>query len=247
MAQGLFITGTGTGVGKTYVATLIAKALRESGKRVGVYKPVASGCVLDKGELISPDALALWEAAGRPGTLEQVCPQRFVAPLAPHLAALAEGRRVDPKLLCEGIRFWRESSDFVVVEGVGGLMSPLSDEDYNADLAAEFGYPLLVVSANVLGTINATLQTLITARAYGEARSRPATRVPRQGAQSQRSRNLNLAGVVLNSPMAATDDPSAASNGNELARRCAVPLLATVRYGGQFDREVDWWALATCT
>ena len=145
MSSGLFITGTGTGVGKTYVAALIARALREAGKRVGVYKPVASGCEMRDGELVSPDAVALWEAAGRPGTLEQVCPQMFAAPLAPHLAARAEGRRVDPKLLRDGIGFWRETSDIVLVEGAGGLMSPISDEDYNADLAAEFGYPLVVV------------------------------------------------------------------------------------------------------
>lgn len=241
MSRGLFITGTGTGVGKTYVAALIAMALRDSGKRVGIYKPVASGCKLEKGEPLSPDALALWEAAGRPGTLLQVCPQRFAAPLAPHLAARAEGRRVDPQRLRDGIEFWRETSDFVVVEGAGGLMSPLSDEDYNADLASEFGYPLLVVSANALGTINATLQTLLTARAYG-ARSHPEG--TRQEAWSQRGRCLTVAGIVLNSPSAATNDPSTVSNANELSRRCGVPLLATVEHGGRFDREVDWMAIS---
>src|SRR3990172_4269791 len=102
MSRGLFITGTGTGVGKTYVAALIAQALRSAGKRVGVYKPIASGCEVRDGRLVSPDAIALWEAAGRPGTLEQVCPQIFAAPLAPHLAARAEGRRVDAGLLREG-------------------------------------------------------------------------------------------------------------------------------------------------
>lgn len=69
MAGGLFITGTGTGVGKTYVAALIARAMRAAGKRVGVYKPVASGCERRDGGLVSPDAIALWEAVGRPGTL----------------------------------------------------------------------------------------------------------------------------------------------------------------------------------
>src|SRR5262245_10809292 len=148
MMRGLFITGTGTGVGKTYVAALIARALAASGKRVGVYKPAASGCEKRGGQLVSKDAEALWEAAGRPGTLEQVCPQLFGAALAPHLAARAEGREVDATLLRTGIRFWQEASDIVLVEGVGGLMSPVSEEDYNADLAAEFGYPLVVVAAN---------------------------------------------------------------------------------------------------
>ena len=198
--SGLFITGTGTGVGKTYVGALIAQALRKSGKRVGVYKPVASGCEMHDGKLVSPDAVALWEAAGRPATLEQVCPQMFAAPLAPHLAARAEGRRVDSKRLREGIDFWRESSDVVIVEGAGGLMSPISDDDYNADLAGDFGYPLLVVSANMLGTINATLQTLITASIFRD--------------------RLSVAGIVLNSPSRTVDDPSTSSNAEELSMRC---------------------------
>jgi dethiobiotin synthetase len=224
MATGLFITGTGTQVGKTYVGALIAKSLRNAGQRVGVYKPVASGCEECDDRLIAPDAVRLWEAAGRPGTLDQVCPQMFRAPLAPHLAARAEGRRVDPQLLRDGIRFWQETSDVVLVEGAGGLMSPLSDDDYNADLAAEFSYPLVVVSANLLGTINATLQTLITASTYCEG--------------------LPVAGVVLNSLTPSRDDPSTDSNADELARRCVPPLLASVPYGGMFDRSLDWSQIA---
>src|SRR5688572_20180391 len=117
MASGLFITGTGTGVGKTYVGALVAQSLRKAGKRVGVYKPVASGCERCDDRLVSLDAVTLWEAAGRPGSLEHVCPQMFVAPVAPHLAARAAGRRVDAQLLRDGIQFWRETSDVVLVEG----------------------------------------------------------------------------------------------------------------------------------
>lgn len=224
MPNGLFITGTGTSVGKTYVGALIARALRDAGKRVGVYKPVASGCDVRGSTLVSPDAVALWEAAGCPGSLEQVCPQRFAAPLAPHLAARDEGRRVDPTLLRDGINFWRETSEIVLVEGAGGLMSPASDDDYNADLAAEFGYPLVIVSTNALGTINATLQTLITARTYCDG--------------------LDVAGIVLNAPTHEREDQSLGSNRDELVRRCVAPVLCTVEFGGGFDREVDWWGLA---
>jgi dethiobiotin synthetase len=226
---GLFVTGTATGVGKTYVGALIASALYKAGKRVGVYKPVASGCERHGDDLVSTDAVALWNAAGRPGPLSRVCPQLFLAPLAPHLAARAEGRRVTSRLLREGINFWLDSSDIVIVEGAGGLMSPISDDDYNADLAADFGFPLVVVAENALGTINATLQTLITARSW------------EQGAGS---RLLTAAGVVLNAPRLVTEDPSVESNASELAQRCHAPLLATVEFGGSFDREVDWWSLA---
>jgi dethiobiotin synthetase len=224
MAAGLFITGTGTGVGKTYVGALIARALCDSGHRVGVYKPVASGCEVRDGRLVSPDAVALWEAAGRPGSLHQVCPQMFAAPLAAHLAARAEGRRIDTQLLRDGVQFWRETSDVVLVEGAGGLMSPVSEADYNADLAAEFGFPLIVVAANTLGTINATLQTLITAATYCDG--------------------LDVAGIVLNSPMQLVGDSSVDSNADELARRCVAPLLAAVSHGGGLDRDVDWPRLA---
>jgi dethiobiotin synthetase len=224
MTRGLFITGTGTGVGKTYVAALMARALRAAGRRVGVYKPAASGCRTESGRLISPDAFLLWEAAGRPGDIMQVCPQAFTAPLAPHLAARLEGRSVDPRLLRAGLDYWKEHSDFVLVEGSGGLLSPVSDEDYNADLAAEFGYPLVIVSANELGTINATLQTLTAARTFG--------------------RRLPVAGIVLNWPQHRPEDPSTESNRDELVRRCDVPLLAEVRYGGELEDDVDWWALA---
>ncbi|MFH1264802.1 MAG: dethiobiotin synthase, partial [Planctomycetota bacterium] len=96
---GLFITGTDTEVGKTYVAALIARALRKAGHRVGVYKPAASGCRLVDDALVADDAVTLWEAAGRPGELDRVCPQRFQAALAPHLAAREEGKRLDANLL----------------------------------------------------------------------------------------------------------------------------------------------------
>ena len=112
--RGLFITGTDTGVGKTHVAAMIARSLCAAGRRVGVYKPAASGCrrpadgdPADGEGLISDDAVALWNAAGRPGELRQVCPQCFEAPLAPHLAAAREGKCVDPDLLRSGIDYWR--------------------------------------------------------------------------------------------------------------------------------------------
>lgn len=225
---GLFITGTDTGVGKTYVAALIARALVASGRRVGVYKPAASGCWRDdNGLIVSDDAVALWEAAGQPGDLEHVCPQRFLAPLAPHLAARTEGKSLDANLLRTGLNYWKARSDIVLVEGAGGLMSPLGEHEYVADLARDFGYPLIVVSRNVLGTINATLQTLVTASVH------------RGG--------LPLAGVILNHPAPpSADDASLSTNRAELAARCTAPLLATVTHGGcAFDSVVDWFSLAT--
>jgi dethiobiotin synthetase len=224
-APGLFITGTSTEVGKTHVAAMIARALVATGRRVGVYKPVASGCREEHGERIADDAVQLWEAAGRPGELDRVCPQRFLAPLASSRAAASEGRRVDSALLRSGLDYWRSTSDVVLVEGAGGLMSPLSDEDYNLDLAADFGFPLVVVAANELGVINATLQTLITARA--------------------KAPELPIAGVILNQSARREDDASLTSNAEELTARCDAPLLATVAFQQRdFTLTVDWFALS---
>ncbi len=223
---GLFITGTDTEVGKTYAAALIARALTASGHRVGVYKPAASGCRREGGELISDDALTLWDAADRPGELDRVCPQRFTAPLAPHLAAKADGKRLDAGMLRRGLDYWAERSDIVIVEGVGGLMCPLGDQEYVADLADEFGFPLIVVSRNALGTINQTLQTLITAATFRQP--------------------LDTAGIVLNHPTAPpSDDPSTATNRAELAARCEPPILAEIAWqADDFDTHVDWFDLA---
>ena len=222
---GLFITGTDTDVGKTYVGALIARQLHAVGHRVGVYKPAASGCREDRGEIVSDDALALWRAAGSPGELDQVCPQRFLAPLAPHLAARAEGRTLDEDLLVSGLDYWIDRSDVLIVEGAGGLLSPLGDEYYVADLARECGFPLIVVARNTIGVINQTLQTLVTAATF------------RQG--------LDVAGVILNSRDERPHDPSLASNRNEISRRALAPVLACVEHGGQdFSEEVDWASVA---
>ncbi len=224
-ARGLFITGTDTEVGKTYVAALIARSLRAAGHRVGVYKPAASGCREVEGELVSDDAVTLWEAAGRPGELERVCPQRFRAALAPHLAAAEEGRRLDSELLRTGIEYWQTRSDIILVEGAGGLMSPLGEEEYVADLAYDLRFPLVVVARNVLGTINHTLQTLIAAASFQEG--------------------LPIAGIVLNSAAPPSNDASTATNRQEIAARSVPPILAEVAWQAErFDAEVDWFPLA---
>ncbi len=225
--KGFFLTGTNTGVGKTHVGALIAKLLVAGGHRAGVYKPVESGCRREQGSLIAADGQTLWDAAGRPGELAHVCPQRFEAALAPPQAATLEGSHVDAQLLRRGLDYWQERSDLVLVEGAGGLMSPLSDEDYNADLAADFGLPLIIVAANELGVINATLQTILSARAV-------APRLP-------------IAGVILNQTAELLDDLSVQHNAEQLEKHCDLPLLATVSFGqSKLDSEPDWFSMATC-
>lgn len=226
---GLFITGTNTGVGKTHVGAMIARRLSATGRRVGVYKPVESGCqragANGDSTLIAADAKTLWEAAGRPGYLAHVCPQRFEAALAPPQAAALEDDSVDRELLRSGLDFWKQNSDVVLVEGAGGLMSPLSEQDYNADLAADLRLPLVIVAANELGVINATLQTIITARTIAP--------------------ELTVAGVILNQTAELADDESVSRNAEQLEKHCDVPLLATIAHNQRdLPGTTDWFALS---
>ena len=223
--RGLFISGTDTEIGKTYCTALIAKALVAAGRKVGVYKPAASGCEMQDGQLVSEDAVALWQAAEQPLTLEAVCPQRFAAPLAPHLAAKEEGKTIDAELLRTGIAAWQGQCDIVLVEGAGGLLSPMGEEEYVADLALDFGYPLVVVTANKLGVLHHTLATLIAAATFRDG--------------------LEVAGVVLNDIGANANDISTQSNLAELRARCVPPVLAHVAWNAaKIEPAVDWFELA---
>lgn len=208
----LFVTGSDTDVGKTYVASLLARQLRHSGKRVGVYKPVASGCVQRGDQLESDDAIQLWHAAGCPLELEAVCPQRFLAPLAPHQAARLEGRVVDGDLLVAGAQRWLGHCEVLIVEGAGGLLSPLSETQLNMDLAMSLApVNLLVVVANRLGAIH---QALATCRAAEHGGLKPS-------------------GLVLCETLPA-GVPSVSSardhNALEIAKFTDVPVLAQLDY-----------------
>ena len=209
---GIFVTGTDTEVGKTYVACLLLRELRRAGWRVGAYKPAASGAVRDGNTWISDDARQLWEAAGRPLSMDMVCPQVFCAPLAPHLAARGEGRELDAEQLISGAAAWTPHCDFLVVEGAGGYLSPLHDQWLVADVALRLGYPLLIVAPQRLGVINQVLQADLAARCYGGG--------------------LPVAGCVLNEVAPDPSDPSRATNAQTLAqwlgarRVCPMPPAA---------------------
>jgi len=208
----LFFAGTDTDVGKTYAASLVAQMLRNEGKRVGVYKPVESGCREVDGALIAEDAVELWEAAGCPRTLDEVCPQRFNAPIAPPDAAAVEGKTVDEDLLLSGVLPWEEDVDVLIIEGVGGLFSPVADGILNIDLAKQLGAMLIIVSANRLGAIHQSLATCAAASDHG----------------------VKPRGIILCDSTGASE-LSAASNARQIARYCDVPILASIPFGGSED------------
>lgn len=205
--RGLFITGTDTGVGKTYVASAIVRQLREQQVRVGAYKPVVSGSEPGPTGPIWGDVEQLHSALGGAFPREVICPQRFEAPLAPPVAARLEGRDVDADLLIHGADWWANSVDLLIVEGAGGWLSPITEEKTVADAARALGFPVVIVARLSLGTINHTLLTV----------------------EAVRARNVPIAGIILNQTGVPTGkDPSENTNAAELQRRTDVPILATV-------------------
>jgi len=172
--RGLFVTGTGTEVGKTVVAAAIAHTACAAGDRVAVFKPAVSG--LDDHPLASevwesaselPDHALLRLAAGSSQGDEQVAPYRYGPAVSPHLAAELAGERIDPDRLQGAALAATEDADLLVCEGVGGFLVPLASEYLVRDLARDLALPIVVVASPGLGTINHTLLTIQAVREAG--------------------------------------------------------------------------------
>ena len=161
MTKGLFITGTDTDVGKTAVAVTILQQWVSQQIDCRAYKPVASGV-----QSSPSDIDRLWCASGNAGKRDDVCPQAFQLPVAPEQAAAAEGSKVDDTLLRQGL-CPHMHADVVLIEGAGGLFSPLSHQTLNADLARDFQIPVVIVDSSRLGAIGRTLTTVTAAESVG--------------------------------------------------------------------------------
>ena len=167
MGKGVFITGTDTGVGKTFFACKLAALLRDSGYRVGVMKPAESGCAEREGKLYPEDATLLKKASASQDPLDKICPYQFREPLAPNVAAQREGITLDIDRLIDVYNEISSTHDITLVEGAGGLMVPLLPSYTYADFARVLKLPVLVIAANRLGMINHLVLTLEHARCKG--------------------------------------------------------------------------------
>jgi len=202
----LFVTGTDTAVGKTLIAGAIAQYLHRTGLRVAVCKPVATGCVHRREGLVSEDAEFLAHCADARHPLDLICPQRFAEPLAPAVAAERAGTSVDWEAIDRAIRLMSADSDVMIVEGVGGILVPIDQKHTVLDLAAWLGVSAIVVAKAGLGTINHTSLTLMTLR----------------------SRNVKVAGVVINRYPADTPGLAEETNLRAIEKWGKAPLLSIV-------------------
>lgn len=198
--RGLFVTGTGTEVGKSVVAASICAALAARGERIAAVKPAVTG--LDEAPGAWPPDHELLAAAASAGqAAEDVAPYRFGPPLSPHFAAELAGVRIDPAELVAGARRASAGADALVVEGVGGLLVPLTPDYLVSDLAVDLGMPLVIAASAGLGTINHTLLTIAAGRDAG----------------------LRVAGVAM-TPWPEDPEPIERSNRDTVERLGAVPV-----------------------
>jgi dethiobiotin synthetase len=214
MGAGLFITGTDTGVGKTFIACGLAAVLREAGYRVGVMKPAETGCVEKDGKLFPEDAVKLKQASGCDVPLEKICPLQLREPLAPSVAAEREGVRINIDRLMETYHEISSAHDVTLVEGAGGLMVPLLPSYTYADFALVLKLQTLVVAPNRLGVINHLLLTLEHASCKG----------------------LRVLGYVLNEVQSGSS-LAVDTNRAALSGLTSVPCLGEIPYSLNFATE----------
>jgi dethiobiotin synthetase len=211
----IFLTGTGTGVGKTVVGCALALRWAAEGRGPRVYKPAESGCE-SKGESLYPaDAAALKAAAGDGRPLNEICPYRYALPMAPAHAAEEEGNPPDIAKIVNTICELRSRPGPLLVEGAGGLLVPLGPGARMSDVARRCGLDILIVAPLGLGTLNDTQMTVRVARDEG----------------------LAIAGIILND-LTGTESPSARRNPSAIEELCDAPLLGVFPHISGLESEM---------
>jgi dethiobiotin synthetase len=209
MEKGVFVTGSDTGVGKTVIAGAIAAAIKAHGLDVGVMKPVASGAKEIDGKLVSEDVVYLKKMVDSTDDDDLVNPIRLKPPIAPTIAAVKSGVPIDIDKVWKSYEELTNRHDFVVVEGIGGLMVPVDDTLFVADLVCKMDLPLVIVVRDCLGTINHTLLTV----------------------EYAKSRNIRIKGIIIN--MLKGDDGFV----REIEKYSSVPVLGTIPFNENVSVE----------
>jgi dethiobiotin synthetase len=204
--RGVLVTGTDTGVGKTWIAAGLTAVWRRAGVAAAYFKPVQSGCPEKSGRLIPTDARFARDLAGLDEPLELLTPIRLRLPLAPGVAAAREGVKVDLAAIAQSLTDLARRYEVLVVEGAGGLYVPLADLDFLVlDMIRWLNLPLVVVARPGLGTINHTVLTVKAAQQAG----------------------VTVAGVVINR-YPAQPSPAEETNPEVIAALSRVPILGKI-------------------
>ncbi|MBD1372541.1 dethiobiotin synthase [Hazenella sp. IB182357] len=210
--RGMFVTGTGTDIGKTVITAGLSAALRERGLNIGVMKPVQSGF---KSTDPSSDAMRLRAWGGSKQSIDSIVTYSYETPVAPGLAARLANETIQQDKILAHLKTLTNQYEMVMVEGAGGLMVPLGENWTIADLAQSMGFPLLIVASATLGTVNHTLLTIHYARQLG----------------------LHPIGVILNGLRDGEKDPSISHNASYIESFGQVPVLGTVPW---VDKEIGY-------
>lgn len=211
MINSVFITGTDTGIGKTFYSRLLLQSLNAAGFRTAAMKPLASGADLLAGELRNSDALVLQQTANTTFSYAQCNPYCFAPAIAPHLAASHAGLQIEFDVIQQAYAELQEQADFTVVEGVGGWLVPVDSQHTVADLVQAMHLPVILVVGMRLGCINHTLLTI----------------------ENIRHRGIPLIGWVAN-----VIEPNMLylqENIEALAQRIPVPLLDVIDFINQAE------------
>lgn len=201
--KAFFVTGTDTGVGKTYSTCALTRALRSAGHSVSVLKPIAAGCEYVNGRWLNDDGLALQQAAQNDQDYTSVNPIALPAGVAPHIAAQEAGERLTVASVVTVTEATRNRGDeILLIEGAGGFLVPLNEQESFADYVVALQVPVILVVGMRLGCIN---HALLSAAAI-------------------RQRGLRLAGWIANSPQAKMERHS--ENVALLRHQLGAPLMA---------------------
>jgi len=206
--QGFFITGTDTGVGKTAVTAGLAAYLKQRGINVGIMKPVQTGSEKNSHGLVSTDALFAMRVAEVFDEMELVSPYRLEPPLAPRIAAELTGTVIEPVKINHAYRELCKRRDFMLVEGAGGIMVPVTGRFLMADLIKMFNLPALIVARPGLGTVNHTLLTV----------------------EYAKSRGIHVAGIIINGLNESEAGPAEKTNPGLIEELSGIPVIGIIPY-----------------
>ncbi len=223
MKAGYFITGTDTGVGKTIVSAAILRGFIKKGIKVGAMKPIETGCLNKDGILLPSDGMFLRDMAEMNDPLDLVTPIKFENPLSPLAASRLEDIYIDLDRIFRVFETLKKKYDYIIVEGIGGLMVPIFEEQkkktksfyFVRDLIKDMGLEVIVVSRPTLGTINHTLLTV----------------------EALKNKKIPIKGFIINYSNVIKDDISEKTNPPILREILDIPLLGIIPYLAELNKD----------